>query len=51
MPQLTVADSLQQVRIVAAAAGQDARGAALVARISAALDRAAPPPEAAAGPQ
>ena len=50
-PQLTVADSLQQVRIVAAAAGQDARGAALVARITAALDRAAPPPGAAAGPR
>ncbi len=42
-PQLSVAESLDQVRRVAAAVGHPERGEALVARIMAALDRAAPP--------
>jgi len=41
-PQLTVADSLAQVQVVAEAIGQPGRGRALTARILAALDRAVP---------
>jgi iron complex transport system substrate-binding protein len=42
----TVAESLAQVRRIAALAGRDARGEAEVARIEAALAAAAPPPGA-----